>query len=82
MRYTTAAKQPTLIIIAKVTVRTRTIDLKVLLGRTEGVGVGIGVDEDGSLNFSLLFESQRVVVATTSSLAMQSDMIVSKVAKR
>ena len=37
-------------IIAKVTVRTRTIDLNVLLGGgTDGVGMGIGVDvDDGS----------------------------------
>ena len=38
-------------IIEKVTVRTRTIDLKVLLGGA--VGKGICVDEDGSLNFSM-----------------------------
>ena len=37
-------------IIAKVTVRTRTIDLNVLLGGgTDGVGMGFGVDvDDGS----------------------------------
>ena len=66
-------------IMAKVIVRTRTIDLKVLLGGADGVNKGICADVDGSLNFSmepLLFD--RVVVATTS-----SDMIVSesKVAK-
>ena len=66
-------------IMAKVIVRTRTIDLKVLLGGADAVGKGICADEDGSLNFSmepLLFD--RVVVATT-----LSDMIVSesKVAK-
>ena len=44
---------PTLIIIAKVTVRTRTIDLNVLLGGgTKGVGVGVDVD-GSSLNFSM-----------------------------
>jgi hypothetical protein len=48
VRYATAARQPTLIIIAKVTVRTRTIDLNVLLG-----GTSIDVDIDGSLNFSM-----------------------------
>ena len=54
VRYATAGKQPTLTIIAKVTVRTRTIDLKVLLGGTDdGVGMGIGVDEDSSLNSSM-----------------------------
>ena len=51
VRYATAARQPTLTIIEKVTVRTRTIDLKVLLGGA--VGKGICVDEDGSLNFSM-----------------------------
>lgn len=47
-----------MIIIEKVTVRTRTIDLNTLLGGggTDGVGIGIGVDVDGSdsfLNFSV-----------------------------
>jgi hypothetical protein len=46
-----------LIIIENVTVRTRTIDLKVLLGGgTDSVGMGIGVDVDWSeslLNFSM-----------------------------
>ena len=47
----TAARPPTLMIIAKVTVRTRMIDLNVLLG---GGCVGIGVDVDGSaLNFPM-----------------------------
>ena len=56
-QWATAASQPTLIIIENVTVRTRTIDLNVLLGAS-GVasGMGIGVDVlDGSeslLNFS------------------------------
>jgi hypothetical protein len=54
-----ATQEPTLIIIEKVTVRTRMIDLKLLLGGgrgTDGVGMGIGVDVDGSeslLNFSV-----------------------------
>ena len=58
MRLATSAtrRQPTLRIIAKVTVRTRTIDLKVLLGGgIDGDGMGICVDVDGSeslLNFS------------------------------
>ena len=44
-----------MIIIEKVTVRTRTIDLKVLLGGgTDGDGKDIGVDLDGSSNFSPL----------------------------
>ena len=54
--WATAARQPTLIIVKKVTVRTRTIDLNVLLGGgTDGVGMGIGVDVEGSelLNFSV-----------------------------
>lgn len=46
-----------MVIIAKVTVRTRTIDLNVLLGGgTDGVGKGIGVDVDGLeslLSFSM-----------------------------
>ena len=54
-QWATAASQPTLIIIENVTVRTRTIDLNVLLGES-GVASGIGVDVlDGSeslLNFS------------------------------
>ena len=58
MCWATAARQPTLMIIEKVTVRTRTIDLNTLLGGggTDGVGIGIGVDVDGSdsfLNFSV-----------------------------
>ena len=72
-------RQPTLRIIAKVTVRTRTIDLKVLLGGgIDGDGMGICVDVDGSeslLNFSRPLDW---VVATTRSM---SDMIVSKVVK-
>ena len=38
-----------MIIIAKVTVRTRTIDLNVLLGGGTDVGKGIGIVVDGSL---------------------------------
>ena len=53
VRYATAARQPTLTIMAKVIVRTRTIDLKVLLGGADAVGKGICADEDGSINFSM-----------------------------
>ena len=57
MRKATATRQPTSIIIAKVTVSTRTIDLNVLLGGgTDGVSLGIGFEVDGSeslLNFSM-----------------------------
>ena len=57
MSWGTVARQQTLTIIEKVTVRTRTIDLNVLLGDgTDGVGMGIGDDADGSeslLNFSV-----------------------------
>ena len=82
-------RQPTfkLTIIAKVTVRTRTIDLNILLGGgTDGVGKGIGVDVDGSELLSdfliapLLFDW--VVVGTTSSMQSESDMIFFEVVKQ
>ena len=87
VRCATAAKQPTMIIMAKVTVRTRTIVLKAHLGGTDGVGKSIDV-EDGSLNFSvnsLLFEFRMRRTTTTSSSSSNNiinlAMIVSKVAK-
>ena len=58
------------------TVRTRTIDLKVLLGGgTDGDGKDIGVDLDGSLNFSPL---DWVAVATAWSMQSELDMVVVK----
>lgn len=71
--------------IAKVTVRTRTIDLNVLLG---GIGMGIGVGVDGSeslSHFSMETLLLDLIVALTSSiqsiLVDESAMVVSKAVK-
>ena len=83
--------EPTLIIIEKVTVMTRTIDLNVLLGATDtgsgmSIRVGVDVSVDGSeslLNFSVEPLPLGGVVATTSSMQPEPvlDIIVSKVVK-
>ena len=68
-----AVRQPTLTTIAKVTVRTGTIDLNVLLG--SGVGMGMGIDVDGSeslLTFSMEPLLSDLIVAWTSTPSSSS----------
>ena len=73
-------KSPTLVIIAKVTVRTRTIDLIVLLDCGPGGSFDISVDSDGlSLYFSMgAIPFDWVLVAEW----MQSDIIFFKCKRR
>ena len=83
--WATAARQPTLIIVKKVTVRTRTIDLNVLLGATgtgSGMDIRVGVDAsvDGSeslLNFSVEPLPSNRVFAKTSSMQPEPALDIS-----